>query len=270
MILLYFCLLPFTTLSFADSFKSSIFDMTHHQGQWIVRFANGRTGFLTSGNSLPSQYRPNLMFDIDLDDELKIKSLRPQAQVISESMEATSLVGLQDEDYRPTILQDEAVAKSLFQTLNSNYQRHSECSDRAHVWSWELFNRHNLRTEKVFVFFTASYINRYRFKWWFHVAPLVSVKNKDTPQKYVFDYVFLPSPKSIREWTNLFVYTKKECKMTTRFSEYDHNPQIEDCYLMTSPMYLWTPVDLMDQEVYDRIKKNFSLPDIKSAYGQAF
>lgn len=270
MILLLFSLCHFISASFAENFQSSIFDVTHHEGQWVLRFKNGRTGFLSSDKSLPSEYNPQLIFDVELDEQLKIRNLIPKQESSVSRKDESSIIDLQDDEYRPSILETQALATSLFNSLNSTYQRQSECSDRAHVWSWELLNRQKIRTEKIFVFFTASYINRYRFKWWFHVAPLVTVKNKEDNKKYVFDYVFLDSPKTIREWTNLFVFSKKECKFTTRFSEYDHNPQTEDCYLMTSPMYLWTPADLMDQENYQRIKSNFSMPDIQSAYQKAF
>ena len=161
-------------------------------------------------------------------------------------------------------------AYDIFNRLNSRYKRSSECSNRAHVWAWEEFTKHHMTSEKVYVLFTASYINKHRFKWWFHVAPLFSIKKDNNVEKWVFDFMFNPRPVTIKEWTDGFVFTKKPCLYTEKFSEYDVNPQTEDCYLMVDSMFTWNPIDLKNKELSGQSKSQFSRGEINFAYKQAF
>ena len=123
---------------------------------------------------------------------------------------------------------------------------------------------------KIFVLFTASYIDRVRFKWWFHVAPMLTVNEGGKIERRVLDYMFAHRPLTVREWTNQLVFSKRPCLPTTRFSEYDVNPQTEDCYLMDAPMYDWTPTDLRNQEMQGKYKTEFSQGEIRAAYSEAF
>ena len=161
-------------------------------------------------------------------------------------------------------------AYDIFNRLNSRYKRSSECSNRAHIWAWEEFTKHQMTSEKVYVLFTASYINKHRFKWWFHVAPLFSIKKDNNVEKWVFDFMFNPRPVTIKEWTDGFVFTKRPCLYTEKFSEYDVNPQTEDCYLMIDSMFTWNPIDLKNKELSGQSKSQFSRGEINFAYKQAF
>ena len=172
--------------------------------------------------------------------------------------------------FEPTIIKDITEAKELFKRLNSNYKRSSECSNRAHVWAYEEYLKNQIKSNKVFIFFTASYINRHQFKWWFHVAPLFKVKVGNRIEDYVFDYMFDSEPRPIKQWTDNFVFSKRSCKKTSKFSEYDVNPQTEDCYLMIDSMYQWMPTDLQNQEVTGKYKVHFYPYEIKNAYDEAF
>ncbi len=64
----------------------------------------------------------------------------------------------------------------------------------------------------------------------------------------VLDYRYKDRPVSIKEWTDLMVFSRRECKITTKFSEYDVNPQTEDCYMMIDSMYNRLPADLKAKE----------------------
>src|SRR5690606_15063954 len=110
------------------------------------------------------------------------------------------------------------------------------------------FKRSGTKSNKVFVLFTASYINRNKFKWWFHVAPLVEVNESGSIQSRVMDFRYTDRPLPIKEWTDVMVFSKRPCKVTTKFSEYDINPQTEDCYLMVESMYYRLPGDIYNQE----------------------
>ena len=58
----------------------------------------------------------------------------------------------------------------IFSRQNTRLIQSSQCYDKAHYWSYE-WSRQNLSLGKMFLFFTESYIRRYNYKWWFHVAP---------------------------------------------------------------------------------------------------
>src|SRR5690606_7148135 len=126
-------------------------------------------------------------------------------------------------NFQPTVIPNYMEADKIFNRLNPNWRRSSECSNRAHIWAHEEYNKYNIKSEKAFIFFTASYINQNRFKWWFHVAPMLTVNENGQMVKRVLDVIFNHQPVTIKEWTDNFIFSKRPCKVTTKFSEYDVN-----------------------------------------------
>ncbi len=244
-ILLIACLL-FSSLGQTKIDLASVHSINKIDGEnYLVKLKNGKVEFVSSEQQIEQfsdMIKPSYSF-----------SLNEEAPI-----------------FEPTIIEGLKEAKALFQRLNSNYKRSSECSNRAHVWAYEEFLKNQIKSNKVFLFFTASYINRHHFKWWFHVAPLYKVRVGNQIVDYVFDYMFDSEPRLIKQWTDNFVFSKRSCKRTTKFSEYDVNPQTEDCYLMIESMYYWMPTDLQDQETSGKYKVNFYPYEIKGAYDQAF
>lgn len=242
--------------------------------QLIVKFTNGRIGYLSGDKkhlkNKISRLAENQMVEVELDKEMNLVAIYSLGLKQSKSFTDTPSLSLFRPDYSPTVLPTFSHAMTIFSRLNSSYGRLSECSNRAHIWAYEESKNHGIKSEKVYVFFTASYINRFRFKWWYHVAPLVSVQIGNSVEKLVLDYMFGHQPLSIKEWTDKFVFTQRTCKATSRFSEYDVNPQTEDCYLMIDTMYTWNPIDLSNQERSHYVKKEFSRSEIWAAYEQAF
>jgi hypothetical protein len=123
---------------------------------------------------------------------------------------------------------------------------------------------------KAFIFFTASYINSVRFKWWFHVAPMYLVNNQGEIKNMVMDYRYTDRPLTIKEWTDKFVYTKRPCKITTRFSEYDVNPQTENCYLIFENMHYKIPAEINEKEMSGKMKTKTTNNELKASYRYAF
>ncbi|MBA2405686.1 MAG: hypothetical protein H0V66_12995 [Bdellovibrionales bacterium] len=272
------CLVLGTLPVMAEVVKSSVHSVEKVDGNYLVKFDNGRVGFLSTNEK--SLGAPNLdglegqMVEAKLDSNSTIKSI----QTIDEQTENNKNLILMLEPvepvnppvYEPTVIPSLKEATKFFKRLNPNYNRASECSNRAHVWAHEEFTKNNIKSEKVFAFFTASYINRVRFKWWYHVAPLLTVNEGGKNVKRVMDYMFNHRPLTVKEWTDQLVFSKRPCKHTTKFSEYDVNPQTEDCYLMDGSMYNWTPADLKNQELNSRFKTEFSQDEIRAAYSEAF
>jgi hypothetical protein len=223
---------------------------SYDQDYGFIRLETGRVVFIKKSEksfSKTMEWLSGSDVKLEVDENNNLVNLSLEESQGEANGGAKSL--LQDPPpFTPTVVSGFGAVQAMFERLNSNFKRLSECTDRAHVWAYDEFKSNNIATEKVFAFFTASYINRNKFKWWFHVAPLVSANVDGTVQKYVLDYRYKDRPATIKEWTDMMVYSHRECKMTTKFSEYDVNPQTEDCYMMIDSMYNRLPADLRAHE----------------------
>lgn len=258
----------------ADVVKSTVHSVEKVDSNYLIKFENGRVGHISSFDKNVGTYK-----FLDLEGESVEAKLDGNYNLVSIKKLKASVGGkktfefedsMEPPAYGPTIISDMAEATKIFKRLNPNYKRSSECSNRAHVWASEEFKNNNIKSMKIFVFFTASYINRVRLKWWFHVAPMLAVQIGEKVEGRVMDFMFNHSPVSVKEWTDQFVFSKRPCRPTTKFSEYDVNPQTEDCYQMEGPMYNWTPRDFHNQETQNRFKSDFSQGEIRAAYKEAF
>lgn len=249
----------------AETFKSRIQSIE----DGIIKFDNGRVAFqeLKSFNLHPDDY-----IEVNIDERSTLLSYKKL-----HSPEDTNLkqFTLRTEEttpppFEPTIVQGMDEAWKIFNRSNPYWKRVSECTDRAHVWAHQEFKTSGTKSRKVFVFLTASYINSVRFKWWFHVAPLYRVNDNGTIKELVMDYRYSDRPQTVKEWTDLFVYTKRPCKVTTKFSEYDVNPQTENCYLIYESMHYKIPGEIHEQELSGRYKTSSSESEIKASLRYGF
>lgn len=176
----------------------------------------------------------------------------------------------EDIKFTPTIVNGIEEAHKIFERSNPNYKRISECSDRAHIWAFDELKYSGTKSMKAFVFFTASYINSVRFKWWFHVAPMYRVKSDEMMTDMVMDFRYSDKPLKLKEWTDLFVFTKRPCKVTTKFSEYDVNPQTENCYLIFESMHYKIPGEIHRKELEGKFKNKTSESELRASFQYAF
>jgi hypothetical protein len=264
--------LIFGTLpTIADVVRSPIHSLEKVNNNYLVKFENGRVGFLSANDKSLGLSNLNGMKGRMVEAKLARDYSLMSIQSVEERLEALQPRAVTEPPiYEPTLVSSLKEATKIFKRLNPNYKRASECTNRAHVWASEEFKKNNLKSMKIFVLFTASYIDRVRFKWWFHVAPMLTVNEDGKVERRVLDYMFAHKPLKVREWTDQLVFSKRPCLPTTKFSEYDVNPQTEDCYLMDAPMYDWTPTDLQNQELQSRYKTDFSQGEIRAAYSEAF
>lgn len=254
--------LVFSSLCHADVIKSTI----HAIENGVIKFSNGRVAYL---DGKETNLKRNDFVQMEVDGKSSLLSFKKiPAPLTFGNM---SLVEAPALPYEPTVIQGGMTeAWNIFNRSNSNYKRISECSDRAHVWANDELKKNGIRSEKVFVFFTASYINRVRFKWWFHVAPLYTIADRGKVQKLVMDYRYTDRPMSVKEWTDRFVYTKDHCKVSEKFSEYDKNPQTENCYVMFRSMHYRIPADMEAEEVNGYYKTSTSESEVRSSFNFAF
>lgn len=173
---------------------------------------------------------------------------------------------LDDSSYEVTAVPDAQIPE-IFDRMNPFMRRKSECSDRAHVWTWDEFQKSGIKSEKAFLFLTDTYIKRHRYKWWFHVAPMYTTTSG---KKYVLDKQFYDHPTLLSKWIGDLVFTKLECVKDFRFIDYDAGAdQSQDCYFKSEPMYYYVPADIRAFEL-GRQKTNWSMPEVNGARSRAF
>ena len=238
----------------------------------IVKFENGRVAFL---NSSLVNLQKGAMVKAELDNEdsslisYEVMSDHTLKQMSLRNEENPAPLPGERPAFEASIVPSMEEAINIFNRSNPNFKRVSECTDRAHVWAHEEFKRSGTKSKKAFVFFTASYIDSIRFKWWFHVAPMYSVQTPSGVQDMVMDFRYTDRPMTVKEWTDQYVYTKRACKPTLRFSEYDVNPQTENCYLMIDSMHYKIPGELAAQE-QGRYKSSTSDSEVRTALRYGF
>ena len=152
--------------------------------------------------------------------------------------------------YQPSVLASEAIAKDLYDHMPvTDFTGHSECFQRAEVWTYRFDQMQNIHSMKVFLFFTHRYQSEFDYVWDYHVAPLIPVKMTDgTIEELVFDPTFTHEgkPISINKWTHYFILPDVECPLIENYQDFLDNQERYYCYLMKSPMYNYIPDNFID------------------------
>lgn len=151
---------------------------------------------------------------------------------------------LEDTGYQPTQLATAADAENLFQSLDSNLRHKSQCYQRAHYWAYDMWTRANIKSMKVFLFFTKKYIREYNYKWWFHVAPFVYAGGVET----VLDPEFMNHSMEINEWSHNFVKNPETCPVASTYQEYEAGQYDHYCYVRKVSMYFYQPQNTQDAD----------------------
>jgi hypothetical protein len=157
-----------------------------------------------------------------------------------------------DPEHIPSNFSSIEQVQKLMTELRYNRRSRSQCYQRAHLWSIEMRQMANAKTQKVFLFFTDRYIREFQFGWWFHVAPLVLIQN----QEWVVDPYFFDRPVDLQTWTNYFMPSHPVCKVAQHYSDYENGTNSEYCFLRKLPMYYYSPV-----KIEERDKQNKQIDD---------
>lgn len=166
----------------------------------------------------------------------------------------------------PTVLNSYNEAMNIFRGMNRNYYDKSECTDRAHVWSYEESKKHLLVSRKVFMFFTSTYIRRYNYGWWFHVSPYTLVQEGDQITEYVLDRRFNSSPRTMKSWSDGFIHSRKACPVSTYNYYRANNYGEEHCFHVKSHMYNRLPLHVENEENTGRVKDRFYSSEVNFSY----
>jgi hypothetical protein len=282
LLLTLFVLAPFT---YADVAQTTIqtrvvgIDQAEVPGQdHLVMLSNdGRVGFLSPSNleilqTLLMGVPQNTEFAVTLDANHYITAVKaltspkPEAASSSQAFHPLDVA----ENYTPTLVANDQVLNAIFAELNPNWSSDTQCYDKAEVWSYEEFNKRNLHSKKVFLFFTSKYIREFRYQWWFHVSPFVLVNENGVTHEKVIDETFLATPTDIDTWTQIFMQPKMPCPSVDHYSDYANHQNESYCYVIKTSMYFWQPKDIQALESGTPAKTSFPAFDVKTAYSDGF
>lgn len=186
--------------------------------------------------------------------------------LITMSISCSSALAAIPENYASTIFENDQQVNELFKGMEDDFkmirpwklQFGSECTQRAETWTYELDKVKNIKSQKVFVFYTIAYHQYYRqmkgkkFIWWFHVAPYVLVKNAEGKvEERVLDKAFSDTPQDMKSWTDIFIQSKEKCIENVPYASFEGDVTGEGasynknahCYIVRSPMYDMFPGD---------------------------
>jgi hypothetical protein len=172
--------------------------------------------------------------------------------------------------YSPSLLESALEAEKLFQGMRADFDEKSQCYNRSHVWAYEWRTEKNLFTSKAWLFFTPQYIRKYKFDWWFHVAPYVHIFSNNVVKERLMDKKYARSPLKLKDWTDIFIKDKSHCPVVNDYSEYADYPESSPCYVMKSSMYYYRPLDLEEKELTEKIKQRWVGSEVVEAYRDGF
>jgi hypothetical protein len=164
-------------------------------------------------------------------------------------------------DVEPTDVGTLERAVAIFNGLNDTNKTRSQCFKRAHMWSFDMWSRLGVISQKIYIFYTRRYIELQDFDWWFHVAPVVRAGGVD----YALDRAFTKKPLTIREWKDKFLNKNITCPTITHYDEYYNNQWSRLCYLRLMPMWYFRPADIRDLDREGIVKNNWDLAELQDA-----
>jgi hypothetical protein len=255
--------------AFAITFVSSIHSIAKGglKEDYLVRFDNGRAAFLDYKkiaiiDSIEMSHKESHLVKVKLDSKnfITTVSLRNSSQ-----KDVTQILR---EPFKPTIVKNTNAALKIFKTMRRDYSRSGECFNRAHIWTVEAKQKADLNLPKIFMFFTESYIRRYKFHWWFHVTPMVYVGSLKSPR--TLDRRYTSGPRQTKTWSNTFVKSKRTCKIVNKFDDFFLNQKKQDCYHIYTSMYYYVPRDIEKRDLTGIEKEEFLEKEIKKAYKNGF
>lgn len=247
----------------------------------IHSFTRGRNGddhllFLNSGRVIfikPNgrisfsrlDFKPGTNIEMDVDDSNQLEGISTMPDESLPSEEEPPMP-LPPAAINATVLPSMSAAYSVFSGMNRSWRSNTECTDRAHVWSYEEWKKHSLVSRKVFMFFTDTYIRRYNYHWWFHVSPYTLVQTDSGVIEQVIDRRYTSGPRGMKSWSDIFIRSKKSCPVKT-YAYYRANQNgPEHCFHVKSNMYNRLPLHVRQQENTGRVQTKFNTGEVNYSY----
>lgn len=237
--------------------------------------------FLASGHVVKLRHSDDLLnkdfmnsklkdkwFRVEIDQERFITDLEQVPSPLKESKKMTNFHEA-PMSYVPTTIKDMDTAKKYHRQARYN-PKESQCFNRAHVWTYEWWRKHSLKSMKILIYFTRPYIRRYNFEWWFHIAPYVHIMENGKVVERVMDIKYTNGPRTFQKWANIFLRNDHPCPVITKYSEYADHPYTGECYFQRTHMYTYQPADLQMYEAWGYQKDNWIERELRWAYQEAY
>ncbi|MFP5384871.1 MAG: protein-glutamine glutaminase family protein [Bacteriovoracia bacterium] len=269
----------FSHTLFADTqLSTQIFDidMGQNNEEPLIFLTSGQVvSFPKADKALISTLKKGITnrtwFLITINDRREILHLKEIPSPLSFQSEVPAKAWtVETEVYHPSVLKSLDQARSFFYEARTNAREESQCFNRAHVWSYEWRIKHNLYSSKAWIFFTRKFIRKYKFEWWFHVAPMVHVVIDNQVKERVMDIKYARGPLKLKQWTDIFMRDKANCPVVEKYTDHANHPESGSCFLMKSNMYYYQPVDLEQKEITGTEKLRWLEPEVRHAFKDAF
>ena len=263
--LLFTLLTMLTTYAWGERFTDHIHSVSEGEygSEHLLLLTSGRVVFVSKDFDL-SDFRSGERVQLEVDKKLTLKSVTslPPLETPEDIDEPTDV----EQQQNPTVFSGHSSATGVFNGMNRSYKSKTECTDRAHVWSYEEWKKHGIVFNKVFLFFTNTYIRKYRFYWWFHVSPYTFINENGNVVEHVMDRRFTRVPYHMKRWTDVFIRSKKSCPVKT-YAHYRSNKNgPEHCFLVKTSMYYRLPYQVRMMEDNGVIKTRFSKSEVNFSY----
>lgn len=260
----------------AERFQSKIHSIDTSDNKalpHLIKLENGRVVLLDfKEHELLETFRMSLdnleVMEIEMDQNNRFVAATSMGREEPVTMEETRRSA--PLSYNPTVLSSYTQASNVFLRMRRNYQNNSQCYNRAHIWQYEEYKKSGLNSLKIFLFFTNRYIRNYRYKWWFHVSPMVLVKENGKTVQRVLDRRYMGGPRYVRTWTNTFVSTHRACPVAKFYTDYSRHQESQDCYVIPVSQYFWQPRDIEARDDSGSVKTQFIDWEVEHAYWEAF
>jgi hypothetical protein len=141
--------------------------------------------------------------------------------------------------------------EELYSSMNLGLVRvkDSICSNRAQVWAHDFRKTYNIRTAKIFLFYTNNNHN----DWWYHAANVINENGELHVLDAGYPYMF-KGTRNVRDWYREFTNGSNDCR-EIKASERDLVEMMfngekfpvetrygkHDCYYHIAPEGYWTP-----------------------------
>lgn len=267
------CILLFQGMARADSIFTTVFNVFESRKSerlLVLSAADGRI-YKTGASKENKEFMNSLVGRIvKLDFRLSgkealITNIRPAYpnEIDQKTYDLNHFQYNQLRTMAPTDLQSYEEADSLFKNLlNDGDRNRSQCFKRAHMWSYDMWSKMGVTSQKIFMFYTKRYQILEEFDWWFHVAPLVTVNGED----FVMDGTFMTKPTRVQEWKNYFLKTDKiSCPEINTYQQFENNHWTRLCYLMKTPMYYFRPLDIENRDKLGEERNHWVLEELQDA-----
>lgn len=173
----------------------------------------------------------------ELDLLLNISEIDP-APLPEEMQRENDITEFQFEEKIEPFLRRTTDPYGLFNFMRSkNLRRNAECFHRAYLWAYDAWQELDVRTQKVFLFFTRKYIRQYNYHWWFHVSPYVNYEGNEL----ILDATYARGPLQVQTWTNIFMANNAYCPVISAYYGWSAHYTDRYCYLRKVNMYYYHP-----------------------------